>query len=47
MRREPGSGGEVNGKAKHANNRDRRKPCTAGDRDTEEEEREGEPGNHW
>lgn len=30
-------GGELNGKAKKANNRDRRKYCTTGDRDAKEE----------
>lgn len=40
MRREPGRGGEVNGEAKQANNRDRRKFCTAGDRNAKEEKQE-------
>lgn len=40
MRREPGKGEEVNGEAKEANNRDRRKFCTAGDRNAKEEKQE-------
>lgn len=39
MRREPGKGGEVNGEAKEANNRDRRKFCTAGDRNAKKKSR--------
>lgn len=45
MRREPGGGREVNGKAKQADNG--QKFYTTGDRDAKEEKQAGEPGNGW
>lgn len=46
MRRESGGDREVNGKAKQADNRDR-KFYTTGDRDAKEEKQAGERGNSW